>query len=413
MSKQRSTVGLTLVLGTLTAFGPLSIDMYLPGLPRIAREFGVTAAQTQLTLSIFFVGMAAGQALYGPVCDRVGRKAPLAAGCVVYVLASLGCAFAPSITFLIGLRLLQALGGCAGIVIARSIVRDLFAERESARVYSFLTLVMGLAPVLAPLAGGQLLAVAGWRSIFLSLAGFGLGCLALVLVALPETLPEARRSRGGLGNVLRRYAELLADRRFVGYALAAGLIYAGMFAYIAGSPFVIIELYGVAPQDYGWIFGANALGLIAASQLNRRLLLRYSGDTILKAALASMMVAGLLLVLVAASGVGGLAGLLVPLFVCVAGVGLVGPNATAAAMAPYGRMAGSASALLGTGQFIVGAASSASVGALDNGSAVPMAAVIAGCACAAVAVYTVLVGRRASIPAADVSAALHNPEEQI
>jgi len=387
--------------------------MYLPGLPRIAREFGVTAAQTQLTLSIFFVGMAAGQALYGPVCDRVGRKAPLAAGCVVYVLASLGCAFAPSITFLIGLRLLQALGGCAGIVIARSIVRDLFAERESARVYSFLTLVMGLAPVLAPLAGGQLLAVAGWRSIFLSLAGFGLGCLALVLVALPETLPEARRSRGGLGNVLRRYAELLADRRFVGYALAAGLIYAGMFAYIAGSPFVIIELYGVAPQDYGWIFGANALGLIAASQLNRRLLLRYSGDTILKAALASMMVAGLLLVLVAASGVGGLAGLLVPLFVCVAGVGLVGPNATAAAMAPYGRMAGSASALLGTGQFIVGAASSASVGALDNGSAVPMAAVIAGCACAAVAVYTVLVGRRASIPAADVSAALHNPEEQI
>lgn len=413
MSKQRSTVGLTLVLGTLTAFGPLSIDMYLPGLPRIAREFGVTAAQTQLTLSIFFVGMAAGQALYGPVCDRVGRKAPLAAGCVVYVLASLGCAFAPSITFLIGLRLLQALGGCAGIVIARSIVRDLFAERESARVYSFLTLVMGLAPVLAPLAGGQLLAVAGWRSIFLSLAGFGLGCLALVLVALPETLPEARRSRGGLGNVLRRYAELLADRRFVGYALAAGLIYAGMFAYIAGSPFVIIELYGVAPQDYGWIFGANALGLIAASQLNRRLLLRYSGDTILKAALASVMVAGLLLVLVAASGVGGLAGLLVPLFVCVAGVGLVGPNATAAAMAPYGRMAGSASALLGTGQFIVGAASSASVGALDNGSAVPMAAVIAGCACAAVAVYTVLVGRRASIPAADVSAALHNPEEQI
>jgi len=387
--------------------------MYLPGLPRIAREFGVTAAQTQLTLSIFFVGMAAGQALYGPVCDRVGRKAPLAAGCVVYVLASLGCAFAPSITFLIGLRLLQALGGCAGIVIARSIVRDLFAERESARVYSFLTLVMGLAPVLAPLAGGQLLAVAGWRSIFLSLAGFGLGCLALVLVALPETLPEARRSRGGLGNVLRRYAELLADRRFVGYALAAGLIYAGMFAYIAGSPFVIIELYGVAPQDYGWIFGANALGLIAASQLNRRLLLRYSGDTILKAALASVMVAGLLLVLVAASGVGGLAGLLVPLFVCVAGVGLVGPNATAAAMAPYGRMAGSASALLGTGQFIVGAASSASVGALDNGSAVPMAAVIAGCACAAVAVYTVLVGRRASIPAADVSAALHNPEEQI
>jgi DHA1 family bicyclomycin/chloramphenicol resistance-like MFS transporter len=378
-----STVRLTLVLGTLTAFAPLSIDMYLPGLPAIAREFGADAAAAQLTLSLFIAGLAVGQALYGPLADRLGRKRPLLVGCAIYALASAACALAPSIESLVALRFVQALGGCAGMVIARSVVRDLFDQRDSARMYSFLMLVTGLAPITAPLIGGQVLVASGWRVIFWLLSGFGLLCVALAALGLPESLPAERRTRAGLGSALAVYGRLLADRRFLGYALAGGFAFAGMFAYISGSPFVFIELYGVAPEHYGWLFGANALGLVSASQLNRRLLARYRGEAILAAALVICATAGALLALVAATGSGGLAGLLAPLFVCVASVGLIGPNTAAAAMAPHGRAAGSASALLGTLQFVVGAAAGALVGALPDGTALPMAAVIAACAAAA------------------------------
>jgi DHA1 family bicyclomycin/chloramphenicol resistance-like MFS transporter len=254
-------------------------------------------------------------------------------------------------------------------------------------MYSFLMLVMGIAPITAPLLGGQLLALFGWRSIFWLLAGFGLSCLLMVTFGLPESLPADRRNRAGARSALGMYGQLLADRRYLGYALAGGFLSAGMFAYISGSPFVVIELYGVSPQQYGWIFGTNALGLIIASQLNRRLLARYSGDTILSATLAVAAVASLALVLVAAFGLGGLAGLLLPLFICIASVGLVGPNTAAAAMAPYGRMAGSASALLGTLQFVVGAISGIVVGALYNGTALPMAGTIAACCVAALVIF--------------------------
>lgn len=403
-STRPSVVRFTLILGILTAFGPLSIDMYLPGLPAIAQEFQTDSGRVQLTLSVFFIGLAAGQALYGPIADRLGRKRPLLFGCALYAVASLGCAFAPSVEWLIGLRLLQALGGCAGMVIARSVVRDLFNPRESARMYSFLTLVMGLAPVLAPLVGGQLLLVGGWRSIFWLLALFGIGCFAMVALGLPESLPAERRSQAQLGEVIVRYGRLLADRRFMGYTVASGLVSAGMFAYIAGSPFVFIELLGVAPQQYGWIFGTNALGLIAASQLNNLFLTRYSGDTILTTALLSISIAGIVLIVMAATGVAGFIGLLIPLFFSIAGVGLVGPNATAAAMARYGRMAGSASALLGATQFVIGAAASALVGVLDNGTALPMAGVIAGCGLSALFVFLVLVGRRVPQSLAEVEA---------
>jgi DHA1 family bicyclomycin/chloramphenicol resistance-like MFS transporter len=377
--RPQSPARLALVLGTLTAFGPLSIDMYLPGLPAIAGDFGVPTADVGLTLVVFFAGLAVGQAFYGPIADRVGRRPPLLVGCVIYALASVGCALAPTFGSLILLRLAQALGGCAGMVIARSVVRDRFDATESARMYSLLTLVMGLAPVTAPLIGGQILATGSWRAIFWLLAAFGALCLALVLFALPESLPAERRARGGLGAVLGVYRELLSDRRFVGYALAGGFVSAGMFAYISGSPFVVIELHGVSPQRYGWIFGANALGLIAASQLNRWLLSRFTSHGILGAGLAVCAGSGLLLTLVAATGFGGLVGLLVPLFICIASVGLIGPNSAAAAMAPYGRAAGSASALMGTLQFTVGAGAGALVGALHNGTALPMAGVIAAC----------------------------------
>lgn len=382
-----STLRLTIILGTLTAFGPLSIDMYLPGLPSIAREFQAGSSTAQLTLSLFLIGMAAGQVLYGPLSDRYGRRIPLLFGCLLYSLASLGCALAPSAGVLIILRFIQALGGCAGMVIARSVVRDLFAGRDSARMFSFLMLVMGLAPITAPLIGGQLLVFFGWRAIFWLLAGFGLLCMALVIFLLPETLPPERRAHAGLAPALRVYGSILSDRHFVGYALAGGFISAGMFAYISGSPFVLIEDYGVAPEQYGFIFGANALGLILVSQINRRLLGSFSSEGILHTTLLVVVLAGITLVGVTITGLGGLVGLLIPLFVCIAGVGLVGPNSSALAMESYGRTAGSASAMLGALQFAVGTLAGTLVGVLHNGTALPMAGVIAACEIAALLAF--------------------------
>lgn len=380
-----SLTRLVLILGTLTAVGPLSIDMYLPGLPTIAREFRTDTAAVQSTLSVFFIALAFGQVFYGPIADRIGRKPPLLLGFALYTLASLGCMLAPSLEALVVARLFQALGGCAGMVVARSMVRDLFDAKESARVYSFLMLVLGIAPITAPLIGGQLLVLLGWRAIFGVLVGFGIICLGLVAFGLPESLPASLRIRAGIGAAFAVYKALLLDRHFVGYALTGGLISAGMFSYIAGSPFVIIELYGVQAQQYGLIFGMNALGLIVASQLNRGLLRRYSSDALLNVALLSAAIAGIALVVVAWLGLGGLLGLLIPLFVCVASGGFVGPNTTAVAMARHGRVAGSASALLGSLQFTVGTLASTSVEKLHNGTALPMAATIASCTLLALA----------------------------
>jgi DHA1 family bicyclomycin/chloramphenicol resistance-like MFS transporter len=370
---------LAIILGTLSAFAPLSIDMYLPALPSIAADFNTQTSVVQQTLAVFFIGLAVGQAFYGPIADRVGRRTPLLFGSALYMLACIGCAFAPTIQSLILLRLAQALGGCAGIVISRSIVRDLFDMQGSARMYSFLMLVMGLAPITAPLIGGQLLLYFGWRAIFITLSGFGLLCFLLVTFVLPETLPVERRNRAGLGEALRAYGEILASRSYMGYAIASGLASSAMFAYISGSPFVFIELNGVAPERFGLLFGTNAIGLVGAAQLNRWLLLRFSGLQILKVALTFTALSGLLLLLVTATGFGGFPAILVVLFFCIASTGLVGPNATAAAMAPYAKRAGSAAALLGATQFVLGAGAGSLVGLLHNGTAIPMAFVIALC----------------------------------
>lgn len=378
---------LTLILGALTALGPLSIDMYLPSFQALARDLQASPAQVQLTLAVFFVALGIGQALYGPLSDRYGRRRPLCFGLGLYVLASAGCALARSVEALVAWRFAQALGGCAGMVIARAVVRDRFDEREAARFFSLLMLVTGLAPILAPSIGGQILVFFSWRAIFWTLAGFALLCFTAVTLRLPETLPPERRAPRGMGTALRVYARLLRDRAFMRLALSGALVISGMFAYIFGSPFVFMQIHGVRPERFGWIFGSIALGLISASQLNRVLLARMGGGGILSRALVVTAAAGLALLLMAWTGGGGLAGLLVPLFVYVASLGFVLPNVIATALGPQGRNAGTAAALLGTLQFGAGAAVGLLLGALGNGTAVPMAGLIAACGLSALLVH--------------------------
>jgi DHA1 family bicyclomycin/chloramphenicol resistance-like MFS transporter len=378
---------LALVLGALSAFGSLSIDMYLPSFRAISLDLSASEAQVQLTLAVFFGGLGLGQTLYGPISDRYGRMRPLCFGLSLYVIASAACALAGTVEHLVAWRFVQSIGGCAGIVIARAFVRDRFDERESARVFSLLMLVMGLPPVLAPLVGGQILVLFGWRAVFWTLAAYGLVCLAAALLVLRESLPLERRAGGGLGHALRVYARLLRDRGFMRYNLSGALGISGMFAYIFGSPFVFMQIYGVRPDRYGWLFGLNALGLITASQLNHLILRGIAGARILSRALVVTSLAGVFVLAAAWTGAGGLPGLLLPLFVYVSSLGFVLPNVIAAALAAQGRNAGSASALLGAVQFGAGATVGMLLGLLGNGTAVPMAGLIAACGLSALAVH--------------------------
>jgi DHA1 family bicyclomycin/chloramphenicol resistance-like MFS transporter len=376
---------LVLILGALAAFGPLSIDMYLPAFPALQAHFAVGAGAVQATLAVFFAGLACGQPFYGPLSDRYGRRAPLLAGIALFALGSFAAALAPDIESFTVARLVQALGGCSGMVMARAMVADLFDERGSAKILSMLMLVMGLAPILAPLAGGQLLALLGWRAIFCFLGLFAILSFAAVTFGLGETHPPERRSAGGIAVALRAYGRLLRRGRFLAFAFAGAFAMAGLFAYITGSPFVFIQLHGVSPQDFGLLFGLNALGIVVASQVNLRLLRHYSGRSILAVATAANLAASLALVAVAASGAGGLALLMVPLFVVIASLGFIIANSVAAAMAEVERDRGSASALIGTLQFGIAAVVSGLLGALQGSTALPMALVIAGGAAAATA----------------------------
>ncbi len=381
---------LAVILGALTAMGPLAIDMYLPALPTIAREMHSTVASVQVSLAMYFVGIACGQAFYGPLSDRWGRKRALYFGLVLFAVSSVGCALVNDVASLIALRFLQALGGCAPLVVPRAVVRDYFDQRGSVRMLSVLMLVMGLAPILAPLIGGQLLVNFGWRSVFWVLAAYGLFWLVIVTLFLPESLPAVRRRRLRTVDVMATYGGLLRDRAYMRFVLTGALIFAGLLAYISGSPFVFIELFHVRPEEYGLFFGVNAIGIIIASQVNRWLANRYDARHIITAVLPVSVTAGAVLLIDAATGFGGFAGILVPLFLYIASHGFMLPNTTALAMAPHGAIAGSASALLGTVQFVLGASAGALVSALGNGTAVPFAAVIAGCAVLALTAYHTL-----------------------
>ncbi|AMA47240.1 multidrug effflux MFS transporter [Pseudomonas monteilii] len=372
-----------LILGALSAFGPLAIDFYLPAFPAMAQAFATDEKHVQTTLAAYFLGLSIGQLAYGPIADRFGRRLPLLFGVGLFVIASLVCAFAPTLDALIAARFVQALGGCAGMVLSRAIVSDRCEPIDAAKVFSQLMLVMGLAPILAPMLGGLLVSVSGWQSIFLVLSLFSALCLVAVYLGLGESMP-AHLPRQPLSGALRQYGRLLRDRAFVGHALTGGIAIAGMFAYIAGSPFVFIKLYGVPAEHYGWLFGINAAGFILVAQVNARLLARRGPAVLLGRAVWVYVAAALTLLLVATLRPAALWPLLVPLFVCIASLGCIAPNASACAMAGQGARAGSASALMGCMQFSVASGAAALVGVLHDGSAVPMALVISLCGVAVV-----------------------------
>ncbi|WP_237213076.1 multidrug effflux MFS transporter [Falsiroseomonas oryziterrae] len=379
---------LAALLASLTALGPLGVDMYLPAFPVMAADLQATPGEIQWTLAAFLLGIAAGQLVFGPLSDRLGRRPPLFAGLALFAAAGFGCALAASTEALTVLRVLQAIGGCAGMVIARAVVRDLCDERGTVRMMAALMLVMGAAPILAPMIGSALLAAFGWRSIFWTLGAYGLAALLLVWMALPESLSPERRRRDSPAQVVAVYVQILRDRRFLAHALAGAVPMLGLFAYLVGSPDALMVRHGLSPTQYGLAFGSNAFGLILASQVVSRLVRRHPPASLLVGSLVICAVAGLLVPL--AIGTGVLWVLLAVLFLYLSIMGAVLPLASALAMAPMGRFAGSASAVIGTLQFGGGAVVGIALGALGAGSSWPMAWVLAGAGCGGLALHLAL-----------------------
>ncbi|WP_037288661.1 multidrug effflux MFS transporter [Saccharibacillus sacchari] len=380
-----------LILGALSAFGPLSIDMYLPALPTLAQNLGTTQSLAQLSLTACLLGLALGQLIAGPLSDIRGRRGPLIIALILYTLASLACAFAPSVWILIVLRLVQGAAGAAGIVISRAVVRDLYAGTELTKFFTMLMLVNGLAPILAPIFGGLILNYVSWRGVFSVLCVIGALMLIAVVLALPETLVRERRSSGGLGDTLGTFGQLLRSRAFVGYALSQAFVTAAMFAYISGSPFVIQDLFGVSPQGYSLFFAVNGLGIVLFSQITGRLVHRTGESKLLATGLVIAFSAGLSLTVVTWLG-GGLWAIAPLLFLVVASVGMVASTTTSLAMqSQEPRTAGSASALIGLMPLLLGAAASPLVGLGSGQTAFPMGLVIGIAELLALMSYTLLV----------------------
>ncbi|MFC7263297.1 multidrug effflux MFS transporter [Streptomyces lutosisoli] len=375
---RRTGLLVTLILGGLTATPPLAMDMYLPSLPEVTRSLHAPAATVQLTLTACLAGMALGQLVVGPMSDKWGRKRPLLAGLAVYVVATVLCALAPNVELLVAFRLAQGLAGAAGIVIARAVVRDLYDGMAMARFFSTLMLISGVAPIVAPLIGGQILRFTDWRGVFVVLTAVGIALTAVVWFRLPETLAPGERHSGGVGEALHAMRGLLADRVFAGYMLAGGFAFAALFAYISASPFVVQEIYGASPQTFSLLFGLNSVGLVIVGQINGKILVgRVSLDKVLAVGLAAIAVAATALLLMS-SGVFGEAGLVpvaAALFVLMSAMGIALPNTQALALMRVRHAAGSASALLGTSSFLIGAIASPLVGIAGEHTAVPMAVV--------------------------------------
>ncbi len=392
---RRRRIELIVLLGALTAFGALSIDMYLPALPAIAREFGVPVGAAEHTLAAFFLGFATGQAFFGPMADRFGRKPPLFAGLILYVLTCAACALAANVEMLMAARFFQAVGACAGGVIARACVRDLFGPEEAPKVFAYMMLVLGVAPLIAPFLGGYFLIWASWRAIFWFQAGVGALVAVAIMIRLPESHGGSRRTLHP-GVILADYVRIARDRRFIAYALSGSASGASLYAYLTGSAHVFIDIFHVSPQHFGFFFGTIAAGLIGTAQIAARVVRGRSAEAVMLRAQAAQLAAGAAVVLVALGEFGGAYGFGAALFFFLALNGAIGPMGTGAAMRHYALNAGMASALLGTLQFAVGFLVSLVVGAFSANTALPLALVMAASGAAGLALHLLLRPRDAA-----------------
>jgi MFS transporter, DHA1 family, multidrug resistance protein len=390
-----------LVLGSVQALAPLAIDMYLPGLPALSRGLHASASQGQLTLTACLLGLGIGQIFAGPISDSRGRRPPLLAGMAAFSLASLVCALAPSIATLVALRFVEGLSGAIGMVVVYAVVRDSFEGRYAARAYALLMLVSGVAPIVAPLLGAEILRLTSWRGIFVGLGAAGALLLAGAAFALSESLPADARRPGGIASALRTLASLLGDRRFVPYAGTYALMFSAMLAYIAGSAFVFEDIYGLSPTVYGIVFAANSAGLIALAQLGGRIAHKVGSLPVLRAGLA-LSTLGAAGTLFCALTHGSLALALTALAVLLAANGLNIPNSANLALEHQRTRAGSASALLGLGQFGLGAAVAPLVGLGGAHDMLPMALIIVACTAIAIAVQARQALRRAAAVSSDL-----------
>ena len=382
-------LGEILLLGSLTAFGAVTIDLYLPTLPAIARDYGTSAAAVQLTLSTFFVGMALGQLFFGPLSDRIGRRPTILIGCAVYVAASLFCALAPTIEALVVGRFFQALGCCAAMVTCRAIVRDRYDHRDSARIFSLLMLVLAIAPLLAPTVGGWIAAAAGWHAVFYAFVAVGVAISAAVGLRLDESRSAATAQAARGQDVLSAYARLLGHKRLIGYLLVGAANGATLFSYIAASPDLVVNSWGFSESQFGLVFAAIAVGVVGSSQVNRLLLKHRSPDAILAWATLGAAAAGVALWLVALFDAPVLV-VLAAVFVALSSNGLIAANASAGALNVDPLRAGAISGLMGGINFGMGAAASALAAAMYDGTARPLAANVAVALLLAAAAYHLL-----------------------
>jgi DHA1 family bicyclomycin/chloramphenicol resistance-like MFS transporter len=389
---KRDNFFLILLLGTLTALGPFSIDMYLPSFPKIAADLHTTVAQVALSLSSFFIGISVGQLIYGPVLDRFGRKRPLYFGLSLYCLASIGCIFVKSIDGLVVLRFVQALGSCAAAVGSIAMVRDFFPVKDSAKVFALLMLVVGLSPMVAPTVGGYVTAAYGWQAVFTTLLIITIAIFIAVVFWLPQGHEPDHQVSLRLGPILRSYWSVFKEPSFFTYTMTGAVGFSALFAYVAGSSFVFMNLYKVDAKVYGWIFAFLSVGFIGTTQLNSLLLRRFSSKNITFTALSLQTVVGAVFFILVLNQVVSLAGMVTLLFLFLGCVGFVGPNTSALALAPFERNAGTASALMGALQMGFGSVISVVLGLINPESALPMVALME--AAAALALIVLAFGRR-------------------
>ncbi len=376
VAMERQSLRTLAILSVLMAFGPISTDLYLPALPTMAAALASDPGTMEWTISGYLIGFSLGQLVWGPIGDRYGRRWPVAAGIALFAVGSAGCALSTTAGVMIAWRVLQAVGACAGVVLARAMVRDLYAGSRAAQMLSMLITVMAIAPLVGPIVGSEVLRHSAWPSLFWLLVLIAVATFA-ALFTLPETLAPGRRRRDGLAGALRSYWHLLGDRRILGYAATGACLYFGVFAYVAGSPFAYIEYYGLTPRTYGFVFGSGILGIMATNLINARFVTRFGVVTMLRVGASLAALSGLWAAFAAWTGAGGLPGLVAPLFVFTAMNGLVVANSIAGALAAYPRRAGTVSALVGALQYGAGIAGSGLLGLFADGSPRALGGVIA------------------------------------